>query len=258
VQEILRHLVSLIGLKQRAKSRPRVRAVVGVPAEAFRVSKQRLRSAMDGVADSVMLVSEPFAVAYGLEALLHALVIDIGAGTADFCVMQGHYPTEEDQRTLPNAGDFIDEQLIKLIREHHPDAQFSIHMIREWKEKYSFVGQTKTRVTVTVPTKGRATGLDITEDMRAACESILPPICETLLDLFSKVEPEYQDKVRNNIILAGGTSLIAGLPEAIQNALHEMGGGRATVVRDPVFAGSDGGLAIAKDASNADWEKLSL
>jgi rod shape-determining protein MreB and related proteins len=258
VQEILRHLVSLIGLKQRAKSRPRVRAVVGVPAEAFRVSKQRLRSAMDGVADSVMLVSEPFAVAYGLEALLHALVIDIGAGTADFCVMQGHYPTEEDQRTLPNAGDFVDEQLIKLIREHHPDAQFSVHMIREWKEKYSFVGQTKTRVTVTVPTKGRATELDITEDMRAACESILPPICETLLDLLSKVEPEYQDKVRNNIILAGGTSLIAGLPEAIQNALHEMGGGRATVVRDPVFAGSDGGLAIAKDASNADWEKLSL
>ncbi len=258
VQEILRHLVSLIGLKQRAKSRPKVRAVVGVPAEAFRVSKQRLRSAMDGVADSVMLVSEPFAVAYGLEALLHALVIDIGAGTADFCVMQGHYPTEEDQRTLPNAGDFIDEQLIKLIREHHPDAQFSIHMIREWKEKHSFVGQTKARVTVTVPTKGKTTELDITDDMRAACESILPPICETLLDLLSRVEPEYQDKVRNNIILAGGTSLIAGLPEAIQNALQEMGGGRATVVRDPVFAGSDGGLAIARDASNADWEKLSL
>jgi len=131
-------------------------------------------------------------------------------------------------------------------------------MIREWKEKYSFVGQTKTRVTVTVPTKGKATELDITEDMRTACESILPPICETLLDLLSKVEPEYQDKVRNNIILAGGTSLIAGLPEAIQNALQEMGGGRATVVRDPVFAGSDGGLAIARDASNADWEKLSL
>ena len=258
VQEILRHLVSLIGLKQRAKSRPKVRAVVGVPAEAFRVSKQRLRTAMDGVADSLMLVSEPFAVAYGLEALLHALVIDIGAGTADFCVMQGHYPTEADQRTLPNAGDFIDEQLIKLIREHHPDAQFSIHMIREWKEKYSFVGQTKTAVTVTVPTKGKATELDITDDMRAACESILPPICETLLDMLSRVEPEYQDKVRNNIILAGGTSLIAGLPEAIQNALQEMGGGRATVVRDPVFAGSDGGLAIARDASNADWEKLSL
>jgi rod shape-determining protein MreB len=68
VLELLRHLMALVGLKQKGKSRPKVRAVVGVPAEAFRVSRQRLRGAMDGLADSVMLVSEPFAVAYGLEA----------------------------------------------------------------------------------------------------------------------------------------------------------------------------------------------
>ena len=85
---------------------------------------------MEGIADSVMLVSEPFAVAYGLEALLHAMIIDIGAGTADFCVMQGRYPTDEDQRTLPNAGDAIDERLLQLMREHHPEAQVSIHLIR--------------------------------------------------------------------------------------------------------------------------------
>lgn len=140
VQEILRHLLSLAGIKQKGKNKAKVRAVVGVPAEAFRVSRQNLRNTMEGIADSVMLVSEPFAVAYGLEALLHALVIDIGAGTADFCVMQGRYPAEEDQKTLPNAGDSIDDQLAKLVREKHPDAQFSIHMIREWKEKWSFVG----------------------------------------------------------------------------------------------------------------------
>jgi rod shape-determining protein MreB and related proteins len=258
VQEILRHLISLVGIKPKGKGRPKVRAVVGVPAEAFRVSKQRLRSAMEGVADSVMLVSEPFAVAYGLEALLHALVIDIGAGTADFCVMQGRYPTDEDQRTLPNAGDAIDEQLAKLIRERHPEAQFSIHMIREWKEKSSFVGEPKERVVVNVPVKGKATELDITHEMQAACESILPPVFETMTDLLLKVEPEYQDKVRHNVILAGGSSLISGLAEAFQKSLSDLGGGRASVVKDPVFAGSDGGLAIARDASSSDWEKLSL
>jgi Actin-like ATPase involved in cell morphogenesis len=157
VQEILRHLISLAGIKQKGKNKSKVRAVVGVPAEAFRVSRQNLRNTIEGVADSVMLVSEPFAVAYGLEALLHALVIDIGAGTADFCVMQGRYPTEEDQKTLPNAGDSIDEQLVKLIRERHPEAQFSIHMLREWKEKWSFVGEPKNHVMVTVPIKGKAT-----------------------------------------------------------------------------------------------------
>jgi len=258
VQELLRHLISLIGIKQKSKNRPKVRAVVGVPAEAFRISKQRLRRAMDGIADSVMLVSEPFAVAYGLEALLHTLIIDIGAGTADFCVMQGRYPTEQDQRTLPNAGDSIDEQLAKLIREHHPDAQFSIHMIREWKEKWSFVGEPKAQVLVTVPAKGKAAELDITNEMRTACESILPPVCETMIDLLTRVEPEYQEKVRNNVIVSGGSSLIAGLPDALEKALSELGGGRVTVVKDPIFAGSDGGLAIARDATSSDWEKLSL
>jgi rod shape-determining protein MreB len=258
VQEILRHLISLAGIKQKGKNKSKVRAVVGVPAEAFRVSRQNLRNTIEGVADSVMLVSEPFAVAYGLEALLHALVIDIGAGTADFCVMQGRYPTEEDQKTLPNAGDSIDEQLIKLIRERHPDAQFSIHMLREWKEKWSFVGEPKTHVMVTVPIKGKATEIDITQEMRAACESILPPVCETMTTLLTRVEPEFQDKVRDNIILAGGTSLISGLSEAVTKALSDLGGGRATVVKDPVFAGSDGSLAIARDASTSDWEKLSL
>lgn len=257
VQEILRHLLALTGIKQKGKNRPKVRTVVGVPAEAFRVSKQRLRSAMEGVADSVMLVSEPFAVAYGLEALLHAMIIDIGAGTADFCVMQGRYPTEEDQRTLPNAGDWIDEQLAKLVRQRHPNAQFSIHMIREWKEKWSFVGEPKQPVMVTMPVLGKSTELDITEDMRTACESILPPICETMIDLITRVEPEYQDRVRNNVILAGGSSLIFGLTDALDKAMADLGGGRTSVVKDPIFAGSDGGLEIARDASTTDWEKLS-
>jgi rod shape-determining protein MreB len=257
VRELLRHLVSLSGIRQKSKTRPKVRAVIGVPAEAFRVSKQRLRRAMEGLADSIMMVSEPFAVAYGLEALLHSLVIDIGAGTADFCVMQGRYPAEEDQRTLPNAGDSIDENLAKLLRERCPEAQFSIHMIRAWKEQWSFVGEPRSRVVITVPVKGKPMELDITDEMRGACESILPPIIETLNDLLIRVEPEYQEKVRRNIILAGGTSLIAGLPDAIDKALLELGGGQARVVKDPVFAGSDGGLAIARDAADADWEKLS-
>jgi rod shape-determining protein MreB len=258
VLELLRHLMSLIGLKQRSDQRPKVRAVIGVPAEAFRASKQRLRNAMEGIADHVMLVSEPFAVAYGLEALLHAMVIDIGAGTTDLCVMQGRYPTDEDQRTLPNAGDSIDEQLAQLVGDRHPDAQFSIHMIREWKEKSSFVGKARSRVVVTAPVKGRPTELDITDEVGTACSSIVPPICETLLDLLARVEPEYQGRVRNNVLLAGGSSLISGLPEVLEHALLDVGGGRVSVASDPVFAGSDGGLAIARDASSADWDRLSI
>jgi rod shape-determining protein MreB len=255
VRELVRHLLSLVETEDK---KSKVRAVVGVPAGAFRVNRHNLRSAMAGLADSVMMVSQPCAVAYGLEALLHALVIDIGAGTVDFCVMQGRYPTEEDQKTLPDAGDSIDERLMKLIRERHPDAQFSIHMIREWKEQHSFVGEPKNRVIVTVPIMGKAAEIDITQEMRSACEGILGPICETLTGLLMKVEPEYRAKMRNNVIVAGGTSLISGLPEAITKMLRGTGGGRATAVIDPIFTGSDGSLALACDASASDWDKVSL
>ncbi|HKB71971.1 MAG TPA: rod shape-determining protein, partial [Thermoanaerobaculia bacterium] len=220
VRELLGHLISLASAKEGQK----VFAVVGVPAEALRVSKQHLRNAVSGLADSLMIVSEPFAVAYGMDSLLHTMIIDIGAGTTDFCVMNGRYPTDEDQRTLTNAGDSVDEHLATLLRNKMPDGRFSIYMVREWKEKGSFVGEPKQPVVVKVPVHGKPTELDITAEMRRACESLLGPISETMLDLVSRVEPEYQDDVRNNIILAGGGSQIPGLAEALEKTLGEMGG----------------------------------
>lgn len=257
VRELLVHLMSLAGLENGSDGR-KVRAVVGVPAEALRVNKQQVRKAMNGVVDSLMIVSEPFAVAYGLEALLHSMIIDIGAGTTDFCVMKGRFPTEEEQRTLTMAGDWVDEQLARMIGERHPEAQFSIHMVREWKEASSFVGSPKSRVKVSVPVAGKPTELDITEEMKQACEGLVPPVVETMIDLLSRVEPEFQEKVRQNVILAGGTGLISGLGQRLQQELAEVGGGRVRVVKDPVFVGSDGGLALALDAPEEDWEKMAV
>jgi len=256
VRELLSHLLGLAGAERNGKGGARVRAVVGVPAEALRVNKQNLRAALSGLTDSLMIVSEPFAVAYGMDALLHTLIIDIGAGTSDFCVMSGRYPTEEDQRTLPQAGDWVDEQLQRMIGEHYPAARFSIHMVREWKEKHSFVGEPKQKVMVSAAVDGKPTQLDITGELRAACEGLLRPVAETMLDLVSRVDPEYQENVRNNVVLSGGTGLIRGFGPALEAALGEVGGGRVKVVEDPVFVGSDGGLAIALDAPDGDWEKL--
>lgn len=255
VKEILNHLLHLVGVEPEAKS-PTVRAVVGIPAEAMRVNKQHLRNALQGTVDALMIVSEPFAVAYGLDALLHSLVIDIGAGTTDFCVMRGHLPTEEDQRTLTVAGDSIDDLLHRLILQKYPDAQITVFMVREWKEKHGFVGKAQGKVKVTAPVQGRPTELDITDAMKTACESIVEPIGETLLDLLPRIEPEFQEKVRNSIILSGGSSQIAGLRKALQDTLEPIGGGTVKAVKNPVYDGSDGGLAIALDALDSEWEKL--
>lgn len=256
VRELLWHLLSLVGVDRDNRNGRKVRAVVGVPAEALRVNKQQVRKALQGAVDSLMIVSEPFAVAYGMEALIHTLIIDSGAGTTDFCVMNGRLPSEEDQRTLPQAGDWVDEQLLRLVKARYPEASVSIHMVRQWKEEGSFVGNSKTPVVVTAPVAGKPTQLDITNEMRQACEGILPPMVESMFDLLSKAQPDYQEKIRNNVVVSGGTGLIRGLGPRLEHELQQVGGGKVRVVKDPVYVGSDGGLAIAVDAPEGDWEKL--
>ena len=53
----------------------------------MRTNKQQLHNALMDVVDGLIIVSEPFAVAYVLDALLHTLIIDIGAGTTDSCLI---------------------------------------------------------------------------------------------------------------------------------------------------------------------------
>ena len=60
------------------------------------------------------------------------------------------------------------------------------------------------------------------------------------------------------VTLRGLANTVSGLPQAITTMLSNPGGGRATAVIDPVFTGSDGSLAIARDASASDWDQLSL
>lgn len=254
--QAVREIIGFLLKKSGVKKGQTVRAVVGVPAEAMRVNKQQLRNVLAGLVESLMIVSEPFSVAYGLDALLHSLIIDIGAGTTDFCVMKGRFPTEDDQRTLTQAGDSVDEQLEKLISASHPDITFSEHMVREWKEKHAFVGEPKGAIKVTAPVGGKPTTFDITNEIRAACESLIAPVTETMIELLAKVEPEYQAEVRSNVILTGGSGLTRGLNDALERVLDEYGGGSVRRVEDPVFVGSDGALKIAGDAPASDWERV--
>ena len=256
VRELVSHLMEVSGVAKAHADGAKVRAVIGVPAEALRVNRQHLREAIRGFVDHLIIVSEPFAVAYSLDALLNAMVVDIGAGTADFCVMQGRYPTDDDQRTLPNAGDWVDDQVLKVLEEEYPDLRVSVHSARSWKEDFGFVGNSKKPVKVMTPVGGKPTEIDITSALKQACESLVPPVTETMLDLIASVEPEFQEKIRNNVILAGGTAAMPGLADALEASMKAYGGGTVQIAEDPVFQGADGGLALAMDAPRSDWEKL--
>lgn len=252
VEELVGHLVDLAGGGEADE----VHAAVGIPAEALKVNRQAIKEAVSAYASKLMLVSEPFSVAYGLGALDNAMVIDIGAGTVDFCIMHGAMPSEEDQRSLLTAGDYVDRQLLEHLQESVPEAGFTLNTVRRLKEEHGFVGSGRKSVEAEVPVQGRLTVYDIAEEMRAACESILGPVVETMMDMIAKFDPEFQARVRSNIILAGGGSQMKGLKEYLTQATREFAPCQFSVVADPLYAGADGALELAKDMPPEYWGKV--
>jgi hypothetical protein len=119
-----------------------VYCVIGAPAQASIINKEAIIEAARASVDSVMLCSEPFSVAYGLDMLEDVLVVDIGAGTTDLCRMHGTMPEESDQITFDVAGDAIDQELSRQMTASCPGAQFSIFMVKEIKERHGFIGET--------------------------------------------------------------------------------------------------------------------
>ena len=252
VKEIIRYLIDL------AKPEPgqKIHAVVGVPADSLKVNKLAIRKAVAEYVHALMVVSEPFAIAYGMNLLNNALIIDIGAGTIDFCIMHGTIPSEEDQKTILTAGDYIDEQLFNYLIEKYPNSRFNKNMVRQFKEKFSFVRDIDEVMRVELPVNGKPVIHDIKDEVRRSCESILPALVETTTEMIARFDPEFQVKIKNNIVLAGGGSLIRHIAEYLQDALKEYGTCKVTRVTEPLFAGADGALRLAQDMPSKYWETL--
>ncbi len=251
-KQLTRHLLG----KAHPKPGQPVYGVIGAPARASIASKRILIDAARGVLDAVMIVSEPFAVAYGLEILDQALVIDIGAGTVDLCRLHGTLPEEQDQITLDEAGDYVDDKLSELIQKKYAKAQFTITMVRKLKERYGFVSESADRVATKFPVQGRPKEFDITDELRTACKSIVPGMVDSIAELIATYDPEFQEAIRSNVILAGGGSQMIGLPNLIEEAMADLGGGKVTRVDEPLFAGSNGALKMARRMPRHFWKML--
>jgi rod shape-determining protein MreB len=107
-----------------------------------------------------------------------------------------------------------------------------------------------------MPVKGKPMDHDISDGLREACESILPPLVETTVEMIAKYDPEYQEKIRKNIILAGGGSQIDGIADYLVKELKEYGKVKITCVDDPLYMGAKGALALAQEMPKAYWEEI--
>jgi rod shape-determining protein MreB len=174
------------------------------------------------------------------------LVIDIGAGTTDLCRMHGTVPADEDQISFQIAGDAVDKKLLDLIKERYPEAQVTQNMCKQFKELYGFVSDTKDRVVVTIPVNGKPTPHDITDQLKQACELLVQPILDGIHELVQTFDPEFQDRLRNNVILSGGGGLLRGLNKRIEDGLTQtVGSAHVSVVEEPLYAGANGALQLA-------------
>ncbi len=252
LRDLLEHSIGLANIPATST----IYAVIGAPAEASVEGKAAIVEAATEFVDSAIVCSEPFAVAYGLDFLNDTLVIDIGAGTTDLCRVHGTMPGAEDQRTHEVGGDSIDVEFSKLITEKFPTAQHSINMVREVKEKFASVSRNMDSVKVELPVAGKPMEFDLTECCYEACYSLVPPTVAALQDLIATYDPEFQAKMRSNILLGGGGSQIKGLGLAIEEALSEYGGGKVTTVEEPQYAGSNGALKIALDMPEEYWKNF--
>jgi len=233
-------------------------AVIGAPARASMKNKEQIIDAASEYLDSVMIASEPFTVAYGLDLLDDTLVIDIGAGTVDLCRMHGTMPDDEDQLTLTTAGDWLDQQLLALFKKKAPNADFTIHRVKELKERYAFVGDAAEPIREEFLVNGKPTVFDLTDEIRTGCRKIIPPIVEAIHKLISTFDPDFQKKLRDNVLLGGGGSQIIGLGRVLEETMAKMlGSGHVTHVEEPMYAGANGALKMAHDMPEEYWKKLS-
>ena len=252
-KDLVKHAVSL------CQPRPDelLYGVIGAPAQASIQNQKLLLEAAQDVLDAAMVCSEPFAVAYAADLLEDTLVVDIGAGTVDLCRLHGTMPAPDDQITLTSAGDWLDKQLYSRLQERAPDADFTIHAIKELKEKHAYVVDDGPPVNAELLVDGKDTRFDVTDVFRDGCKSIVPPIVDSLHKLISTFDPDFQRKLRGNVILSGGGSQIGGLDIVLEEAMRErLGSGGVKRIDDVQFAGASGALKMAHDTPEDLWQRL--
>ncbi len=227
----LKHIRSQVDPEGNAE----VLVVIGVPAVADSSAKDNLKKAAKGAFDGVLFIPEPFLAALGhrdesrlddpdyQDPVANSLFIDVGAGTTDFCIVQGYFPKPEDQLSIPFAGNEINTILDKSIREAYPEVDLPLSMIRKFKEEFSYVGEIESGARVKVPVEGKPRKIEIGKSVGEACNELLRETLESTREIIATASSQSVFSLLQNIILTGGGSRIRNFAQELQKLLLEDG-----------------------------------
>lgn len=248
-----------------------IRAVIGVPANAGDKAREDIRACAAGVFDRVLLIPEPFLAALGfrdesrvgqanyVDPVTNSLFIDIGGGTSDLCLIQGYFPTSDDQISMSFAGDAIDKLIEDDLQRMYPNNGLSRATIRQIKEEHSYVGAIRKPVDVKVLIGGKQHTIELGEVIGRACNRLIEKIYPALTTLISRAPSDSVAELLENIVITGGGSRIRGIDTVLQEKLAAEGYA-APKVR---LAGQDfkrfvavGALKAARAAREDQWQHL--
>ena len=266
-RDLFKHIRSLVDPTDSAE----IRAVIGVPANADQTSREDIRQCALGVFDRILLIPEPFLAALGfrednrvgqpgyVDPVTNSLFIDIGGGTSDLCLVQGYFPTRDDQACISFAGDAIDEIIQAELNRTYPNNGLSRMKIRELKEAHSYVGPVRKPLDVKVIIGGKSHTLDLGDTIGNACYALIDKIYPALTALIARASSDSVVALLQNIIITGGGSQIKGIDTVLQQRLTA-DGFESPKVR---LAGQDykryvamGALKAARAARENQWQHL--
>ena len=261
-RDFLNHVRSRIGTSEDTE----LRVVIGLPSKAGEKAREDLRLAATRIFDRVILIPEPFLAALGSresnansDAVANSLFVDIGAGSTDMCLIQGCYPSDDDQLSIEFAGDQVDEIVQDAILSRYPDCGITLLRSRDIKERNSFVCGSKETVMTPIMIRGKLKSLEVGEAIDRGCTELLQRVFQGVEYLIERADPDSIPGLLQNIFLTGGGSRIPGLAGNLQNLLREAGFGECRVIE----AGDGykrlvalGASIAAQQAEERQWQNL--
>jgi rod shape-determining protein MreB and related proteins len=205
--------------------RPRLRAlVVAVPSGATKLEKRAAEEICLAIgARHAYLIEEPLAAAIGaglpVAELAGSLVVDIGGGTSEVAVIS--FGEIVASRSIRVGGDELDEAIIKHVKRRH-ELVIGQRTAEEIKRQIgsAFPDDNETEVEVQGQDAGSgspATVLLSSGEIRRVVEQPVARIIETVKETLAQTPPELgSDIIDRGMLLAGGGSLLRGLPERLR------------------------------------------
>jgi rod shape-determining protein MreB len=225
--EITEAMLSYFIRKVAGKNRMwRPRVVISIPSGITAVEKRAVfDSAERAGAQRTYLIEEPIAAAIGaglpFAEATASMIVDIGGGTTEVAIMAlADIATCESVRI---AGDDMDEAIINHMKRTY-NMMIGEQTAERVKIEIGSAFALGPETTMDVRGRDMISGLPrktavSSEEIREALMEPVQGITEAITRTLERAEPELAaDLVENGITMAGGGSLLRGLPQVIQKA----------------------------------------